>query len=211
MTAPRRGRAATPVSRDVRAAILEATESLLAHRPFDKLAVAEILTAAGVSRASFYFYFGGKHDVLAELVRAAVQTGHATAEAWTGRASGEPPAPGLRQAVTAGSELWRRKAPVLRAIVENWHTDPQLTELWTTLMAGFTTGTADRIERDRADGLAPAGELPADQLASALTWLSERLQYLAAAGVAPFDDEEVLVDTITGVWLGAIYGAVNSR
>lgn len=205
MTAPRRGRAATPAARETRAAILEATESLLAHRPFDKLAVAEILAAAGVSRASFYFYFGGKHDVLAELVRGAVQTGHTTAQAWTGRASGEPPEPGLRRAVTAGSELWRRKAPVLRAIVENWHTDPQLTELWTTLMAGFTTGTAERIERDRADGTAPPGGLPADQLASALTWLSERLQYLAAAGVAPFDDEEVLVETITDIWIAALY------
>jgi TetR/AcrR family transcriptional regulator, ethionamide resistance regulator len=147
-----------------------------------------------------------KHDVLAELVRAAVQTGHATAESWTGRASGEPPEEGLRRAVTTGSLLWREKAPVLRAIVENWHTDPQLTELWSTLMAGFTANTADRIERDRADGLAPPGRLPADQLASALTWLSERLQYLAAAGVEPFDDQDVLVDTITDVWLAAIYG-----
>jgi hypothetical protein len=109
--------------------------------------------------------------------------------------------------VTAGSLLWREKAPVLRAIVENWHTEPQLTELWTTLMAGFTAATADRIEQDRADGLAPPAGLAADQLASALTWLSERLQYLAAAGVAPFDDEEALVDTITGVWLAAIYGS----
>ncbi|GAA5115797.1 HTH-type transcriptional regulator EthR [Pseudonocardia adelaidensis] len=191
----------------MRAAILEATESLLARRPFDKLAVAEILAAAGVSRASFYFYFGGKHDVLAELVRGAVQSGHATAESWTARAGGGPPEPALRRSVTAGSELWRRKAPVLRAIVENWHTDPQLTELWTVLMAGFTAATAERIERDRAEGVAPRGGLPADHLASALTWLSERLQYLAAAGVAPFDDEDVLVDTITGVWLAAVYGS----
>ena len=45
--------------------ILAATERLLAERSFADLAVSEILTAAGVSRGSFYFYFDSKHDVLA--------------------------------------------------------------------------------------------------------------------------------------------------
>ena len=42
--------------RDVRRAILDATEGLLTEHRFDEIHVAAILRAAGVSRASFYFY-----------------------------------------------------------------------------------------------------------------------------------------------------------
>src|ERR1700680_3932349 len=41
---------------DVREAILDATENLLAQQRFDELSVADILSSAQVSRASFYFY-----------------------------------------------------------------------------------------------------------------------------------------------------------
>src|ERR1700729_1909618 len=89
-------RAAEPVSGDdqsgLRESVLAATERLLAEGSFADLAVSEILTAAGVSRGSFYFYFDSKHDVLAELVRRAVAAGHAAAEPWLARPVG-PAAP----------------------------------------------------------------------------------------------------------------------
>ena len=44
------------VQRDLRRAILDATERLLVDHRFDELRVAHILSAAKVSRASFYFY-----------------------------------------------------------------------------------------------------------------------------------------------------------
>src|SRR5262249_24361052 len=67
---------------DLREAILAATAGLLADHQFGELAVSDILTAAGVSRGSFYFYFDSKHDVLAELVRRAVARGHDAAAPW---------------------------------------------------------------------------------------------------------------------------------
>jgi TetR/AcrR family transcriptional regulator, ethionamide resistance regulator len=39
-----------------------------------------------------------------------------------------------------------------------------------------------------------------------LTWLGERLYYLAASGVAPFADERVLVDTLLNAWTSTLYG-----
>ncbi len=41
-------------------------------------------------------------------------------------------------------------------------------------------------------------------MAAALTWLGERLYYLAAIGVPPFDDEDKLVDVLTHIWLTAL-------
>jgi hypothetical protein len=94
---------------------------------------------------------------------------------------------------------------VLRAIVENWRTSPKLTDLWLAMMNGFTATTVERIEADRASGVS-AGDVDAQSLAAALTWLGERLYYLAALGVPPFDDEEKLVDALTHIWMTSLYG-----
>jgi AcrR family transcriptional regulator len=199
-TSPRRpgGRAGRD-EREVREAILDATRRLLDERRFDELSVAEILTAAGVARGSFYFYFASKHQVLAELTRRAVARGQQVAEPWL--AGSEDPREAVRHGVSEGAKLWRAEAPVLRAIVENWRSDPELTELWLELMGGFTAATAARIAADRASD--PGVDTAA--LAATLTWLGERLYYLAAIGVAPFSDEEALVDVLTYIWMSVLY------
>src|SRR5690242_4496475 len=85
MPGPRRSRGAqgsAATTADPRGRILTATRQLLDARRFDTLSVADILAEASVSRASFYFYFASKQEVLAELVRAAVQEGQEAAEPW---------------------------------------------------------------------------------------------------------------------------------
>lgn len=185
---------------------MAATSALLAERRFDEIAVTDILARAQVSRASFYFYFASKQDVLAELVRRAVSAGHQAAAPWL---SHDAP-PTRRQTITAGisggAELWREQAPVLRAIVENWQTDPRLTELWQSELDTYTDAANERIRADRrADPDLPRG-VDARALAAALTWLGERLYYLAAIGVPPFDDQEVLVSVLTHIWMSSVYG-----
>jgi TetR/AcrR family transcriptional regulator, ethionamide resistance regulator len=190
---------------DLREAILAATAGLLADRQFGELAVSDILTAAGISRGSFYFYFDSKHDVLAELVRRAVTSGHDAAAPWLAGPGGPAdPAAALRTGITAGAELWRQSAPVLRAIVENWRTDPRLEALWTEQMQTFTDATVAQINADpRALSRLVGQDIPA--LASALTWLGERLYYLAATGTPPFDDQDTLVSTLLHIWTTALY------
>jgi AcrR family transcriptional regulator len=192
-------------SRDVRARILDATESLLAARRIESLSVADILDAANVSRGSFYFYFASKHAVLAELVRRAVGSAHEAAGTWAGDDSGKPGA-ALRRGTRDGSRLWREHAPVLRAIVENWQSDPALAALWTEMMQGFTAVAAERIQADRAAGLAPGRDDDPHVLASVLCWMNERAWYLAAIGHPGFTDEALLADVLTEVWQAAIYG-----
>ena len=179
--------------------ILTATRGLLDERRFDELSVADILAAADVARGTFYFYFAGKQEVLAELVRRAVAHGHQAAEPWLADSGDSRDT--VRHGIREGARLWRAEAAVLRAIVENWRSDEQLTELWLQLMGGFTTATAERIAADgRSD---PA--VDNDALAATLTWLGERLYYLAAIGVEPFTDEETLVDTLTYVWTSVMF------
>ena len=64
-TSPRsHGRRSAPdrAGGELREAILAATAGLLAGTSFGDLAVGDILTAAGVSRGSFYFYFAQRGD-----------------------------------------------------------------------------------------------------------------------------------------------------
>jgi AcrR family transcriptional regulator len=198
----RQGRRAAPLGGDLREAILAATADLLGERNFSDLAVSDILTAAGVSRGSFYFYFDSKHDVLAELVRRAVAEGHAAAAPWL--AQPDDPAAALRAGITAGAALWQASAPILRAIVENWRTDPRLTALWLEQMQSFTDATVAQISADpRARQALADQDIPA--VAAALTWLGERLYYLAATGTAPFDDQDTLVNTLLHMWTSALY------
>src|SRR5262245_5708000 len=191
------------VQRDLRRAVLDATERLLVDHRFDELRVADILRAAPVSRASFYFYFPSKHAVLAELVRAVVEQALEVAQPWL--ETDDSPRATLRQGTLDGARLWRAHAPGLRAIVENWRSDPALTKLWSEMMERFTAAATGRIEHDRRAGRAPAKDVDARLLATALTWLGERAYYLAAIGHAPFDDEQALVDALTEIWVSTIY------
>jgi len=191
--------------RDLRDAILAATRGLLADHRFDELSVADILAAANVARGSFYFYFESKQDVLVELVRRAVSQGHAAAQPWLRHHDADERRAAIRSGIMDGAKLWRDEAPVLRAIVENWRCDPKLSALWLEQMEGFTTATAERINADRDAGSAWSSPLDVQALASALTWLGERLYYLAAVGVAPFDDENALVDVLTHIWMSTLY------
>src|SRR4051794_38070132 len=137
----------------VREAILDATRRLLERKRYDELTVADILAEAGVARGSFYFYFEGKADVLADLVRRAIGQGHEAAESWHGH--GSAPASieaATRQSIADGARLWRAEAPVLRAIVQNWQSNPRLYEIWRSMMDSFTTATEARIVADRESG-----------------------------------------------------------
>jgi TetR/AcrR family transcriptional regulator, ethionamide resistance regulator len=191
---------------ELRETILDAMAQQLERSSFAEVTVADILSAAGVSRGSFYFYFDSKHDVLAELVRRAVAQGHDAAEPWLAGPADVTSA--LRSGIAAGARLWQANAPVLRAIVDNWRTDPRLTKLWLDQMQSFTDATEAQIAADpRASSR--LAHLDITAVASSLTWLGERLYYLAAIGVAPFNDESTLIDTLLHIWTSALYGEIT--
>jgi TetR/AcrR family transcriptional regulator, ethionamide resistance regulator len=199
----RRARPAGGESPDLREAILSATASLLADKQFGELAVSDILRTAGVSRGSFYFYFDSKQDVLAELVRRAVAQGHAAASPWLARPVDKIAA--LRAGTAAGAALWQANAPVLRAIVENWRTDPRLTDLWCQQMQTFADAALDQVSGDD-DVIERLGGVDIAAVVSSLTWLSERLYYLAAVRTPPFDNQDTLVETLVRIWAATLYG-----
>jgi AcrR family transcriptional regulator len=183
--------------------VLTATRDLLGQHRFESISVADIIADAGVSRASFYFYFPSKQAVLAELVRRAVNEGQRAAHPWTD--GQQDPLEALRSGIEAGAALWKENAGVLTAIVENWGTDEQLRELWLQQMQTFTDAAVARIQSDPGV-LRHLNGLDVRAVAASLTWLGERLYYLAAANVPPFTDRDILIDTLTHAWIRTLYG-----
>jgi hypothetical protein len=111
----------------------------------------------------------------------------------------------LRVGTAAGARLWQANAPVLRAIVENWRTDPRLTELWHQQMQTFTNAALEQIGGDERV-LKRLGNMDIAAVVSSLCWISERLYYLAAIGTPPFDDQDTLVDTLVHIGAATLYG-----
>ncbi len=84
---------------DIEQSVCDATERLLATRRFADLSVADILSEAGVSRASFYFYFASRYALLSAVSERAVDEVYAVTQTWLHRAESEPPLDALRTAM----------------------------------------------------------------------------------------------------------------
>jgi TetR/AcrR family transcriptional regulator, ethionamide resistance regulator len=205
MTQPRRTRRKTTAggaSRDVRAALLASAERLLEEQSLEDLAVEDVLQDAGVSRASFYFYFESKHAIVAALLERIVDEVHAAALPWFERGD-TPPDEALLAAMSGTLALWRRHSAVMSASV-HWQVVPELRDVWGAVIARFTDAAAAQIERDRELGVAPPGA-DAHRLAGVLIAMNERCFYYAVS-VGDTGEDAALVDTLAGVWLAAIYG-----
>lgn len=178
---------------------------MLANTRYSDISVAAILTESGAAKGSFYFYFTSKADLLAALVRDAVRDGLIAAQTWTDTATATDPVQALRDGAAAGAGMWQQHAPVLRAIVEAAGTDPTLDTFWREQMNAFAQAALARLDGDPQAAAWLDGRDPVP-IVTSLTWLSERVYYLAATHTPPFDDEQVTIDVLADGWALALYG-----
>jgi TetR/AcrR family transcriptional regulator, ethionamide resistance regulator len=183
-------------------AILDATERLLGQTSLHELSVAQIIESAGISRATFYFYFSSKFAVLTALVERAIAEILSVSRQVLDRTAGLPTAAAMRQRIEASAGIWDANRAVLQATVENWNSIPELRVVWLRALDGLTDALAAEIDRERARGRAPAGAA-SRALASTLVWTTERCLYVAALSDGTDLDA---VEALTAIWLGAMYG-----
>lgn len=186
-------------------AIFEATERLLAEGPLTELSVAQIISAAGISRATFYFYFSSKFAVLAGLLARVNDEIFEVVQPFVQRQDSAHPEEALRESLAAAVELWQRHRPALQAMHEHWNATDQLRELWITGTARFAEATAAELERQRQAGLAHYSGDSA-LLSSALIWSTEQCLYMSGMGVDPnLPDEQTALDALVTLWHSAVY------
>jgi TetR/AcrR family transcriptional regulator, ethionamide resistance regulator len=191
---------------DTRAQILAATEALLERVALRDLSVAQIIEQAAISRATFYFYFSSKYDVVVGLLAKIMDDVYDVSRPFIHREPDAEPAHAMRRSLEAAARTWRTHRLALRAVSEHWNAVPELRTLWLAVVERFTAGIAAEIDRQRAEGLAPAG-IDSRQLTAVLVWATERSFYVAGLDV-PSDlrSEEEAVEALFAVWHGAVYG-----
>jgi AcrR family transcriptional regulator len=193
-----------PTATETEASILRAMRGLLQDRSFDEVSVEHVLEAAGVSRATFYFYFGGKDDafvaLLADVFGGIVDDfGSAVAAA----ASAGPGAAG--DAVTEWLRLGDASRSAIRNAVHEWPRRPEIRRLYLAGVGRMASGLEALIDAERAAGRAPAG-VPSPELAAVVLWSIERV-LAGSLGGEPHLQDPVLVTGLLGdVFVAAIYG-----
>jgi TetR/AcrR family transcriptional regulator, ethionamide resistance regulator len=186
-------------------AILAATERLLARRRLSELSVGDIIAAAGISRTSFYAYFGSKTAVVAECLRRVTGQVVVAVEPFLTDSEADPEA-----AIRASLERWLEVCTVhgalMRTVSEEWPHDEQLRALWSEILAGFALGTAQVIRSARFRGQAPPGA-DADALAACLMWGYERVLHVSLVGEAQgLSSPAQIVEPLVQLMVGGVFG-----
>jgi AcrR family transcriptional regulator len=187
-----------------RRSILDATERLLQEGTLDDLSVAQILEAANVSRATFYFYFASKDDafiaLLDDVMAAMAPRFEAIMTDVERRRS-----PQLRQDIAEWLSVEPPHQAVMRSAVEEWPRRPELREVYLARQARMAQALARAIDEDRKAGVA-LESIPSAQLAAGWIWTMERAWYQAVGGADHVHDLPAINDALAAALVFAIYG-----
>jgi AcrR family transcriptional regulator len=200
-----RKRRSTPSKGDLREqAILDAAEALLEHESVEPMTVETIAKGAGISRASLYFYFGSKREVLAALVARTVAVLREDALGAAGD-TGSTPADIVCEALRRTAKQWREHGLVMRAAVDFAPAIPEIGELWKETLDSYAGAMTQVLVRAGVpDAKGPAG---AAALAGGLCWMTERTFYWASARPR---DLRAATDTCAEIWL-RVLGSTPDR
>ncbi|CCH32662.1 TetR/AcrR family transcriptional regulator [Actinosynnema sp. NPDC047251] len=197
------------VQRDgsVEVAIIDAVGRLLADRSIEDTAVSDILDEAGVSRATFYFYFQSKHAVVAALFERILDDVYGEFERnWleVDAVAGDA-VDSLYTALRAVYRVFLAHGPVLRTVARAYPEQPELAGSFEHMMDRLIAGATAKIVADRATGVAPAGH-DAGELATTLVWMNERCFYVNS--LQPdrgWASSDAMIRSLADIWASAIY------
>lgn len=208
MTRPRRHAGDTKAE----VAILDAAERLLPVMPFHDLTTEAILREAGVSRGTFYFYFGSKVDVLTALMWRIYDELFAVMDPWL-QDSDEPPEELLRRSMSLGVTAWEKYGSVAGAMLENVGASTELAELWDGLVERAVDAIAAKIDAERERGVAPPGP-DSRVVAAVLTRGIQNIMYAGRLGLhEALPTGQATLGPSADLWCGVVYGhrASSSR
>ena len=203
--APRGRRSTRPSGDDREQAILATAERLLEERAFADISVDDLAKGAGLSRPTFYFYFKSKEAVLLSLLEPLIARGDAEFEGAAQRLPTDPRRV-WRNGIEAFFSAFGAHRAVARAATEALATSSELRAVWSGYMQKWIDQTATMITAERARGAAPE-TIPAADLAPSLNQMNERTMMATLSGEQPAVAEDRLVDTLTQIWVGSIYGS----
>jgi len=129
---------------------LERAAAVFADRGFDQTRIEDLAEATGVPRATLYYYFTGKEDILAWLLRRMLA---ANAEAVAGAAAGPGSArERLEAVVLAKLEVSARNPDACRALWADFGRAGRIPDLAAAVQAGWHAPVRRLLADGEADG-----------------------------------------------------------
>jgi AcrR family transcriptional regulator len=184
-------------------AILATAERLLQERPLADFSVDDLAKGAGISRPTFYFYFQSKNAVLLSLLDQMNNKAHTALRALDAVSSGDP-ATIWRARIKSFFEVSGSHRAVAVAGAAAKATNPEVRQLWSTVMQKWISYTTIAIKAERGRGAAP-DTVPAENLSVALNMLSERMMAATFTAEEAAIPEDQVIDTLVHIWLAGIY------
>lgn len=198
--ASRGRRSARPSGDDREQAILATAEQLLDARPFAEISVDDLAKGAGISRPTFYFYFGSKEAVLLTLWERVIREADAALEdAASNATSKDVWGPGIK---VFFDTFGAHRGVTVAASGSN---NAEIRDVFAKFMQKWIDFTAATIEAERRRGAAPQ-TLPAHDIATALNLMNERTLLAAFAAETPGIPPDRVLDSLVHVWTCAVYG-----
>lgn len=188
-------------SRETKRVLVQAAMALWRTKGYAATTVAEICTAAGVSKALFYFYFPRKEDVLFEIGVMSTRSAQQTIAALL---DGDYDVPTVVAAALADLERSMARNPrelVIETILEGYRHEHRILRTADTpdLDGGMFTAL---FERAAADGKLPDGTDTAHLGYLAMTLVSEGARHWAAGAFGDRSFADVVGADITTLIAG---------
>lgn len=175
---------------------------------YSELSVDQLASDAGVSRSTFYKYFGDKTGLLSKLVSAIQEDFLETANAWL-KLSAEASISDYQAAFDSIFQAYRSHRIVMRCIVEEADQNTEIRELFDDMMANFVRAVEQHIQLGQA-AQTVTSDRPATELAQWLTWMLEFGQ-LNFVGRAPEDELDGYVAAAANIVWMTLYSKQGSR
>lgn len=190
--------------RRTEAAFLEAARQTFSEKGYFNAKISDIAAAAGRSTGSFYNYYDNKEQLLEALLEEfSSEVVSASLKSPTG-----DPADGVRAAVTAYWQTYKKYLPEMIGLFQMSMTDEAFMERWRQNRAAGIEAVLIGLNSAQRSGV-PIG-LPLDTLASALVSMLESCcwTWLARGGDIGVEipDDDAAIETLSAIWYRTVYG-----
>lgn len=188
--------------RDARDEILDAAEAALAGRPFRELSVDELMSRTGMTRSTFYHYFGGLSDVAVALLDRVKAELIAAAAPMLKRGPDDDAALIFQRGIRDSATIFARHGPVLAAIHHAASQHEDVERAWREGILGWFIDEIARLLRDLRKAGHTRVENP-DEVARALLLMNQAV-FVERLGKRPPDSVDSVARTLAQIWIGAV-------
>jgi TetR/AcrR family transcriptional regulator, ethionamide resistance regulator len=188
---------------DAQREILDAAETLLAERPFRELSVDELMARTGMRRSSFYHYFRSLDEVAIGLMRRVQGEMMQAAAVWLEATPDDDALAAAERAIAGSADIFARHGAVLAAIhAASFHYEA-VQRVWREgVLEDWIRAIAAQLRAQRERGVTRVED--PEEIARALLLMNTAV-FVERLGQQHRDSPEAVAETLSTIWMGAIY------